>query len=136
MIKGSCYKDRAYRVGCGGVDVPVLWRQNIEESVRLGFPHRVGFHRLDAVARDTRMRQEVGPSPSLVTSAYITFSNALSPPPLNTISLLLVNPRLAKHVVTKEWVEESAAAHEDLDEREFYILGEPTTRATSTLEDL
>jgi len=36
-----------------------------------------------------------------------------------------VNPRFAKHVVTKEWVEESAAAHEDLDEREFYIVGDP-----------
>src|SRR5689334_10101178 len=28
------------------------------------------------------------------------------------------------HVVSKEWVEESAAAHDDLDEREFYVLGE------------
>lgn len=28
------------------------------------------------------------------------------------------------HVVSKEWVEESAASHDDLDEREFYVLGE------------
>jgi hypothetical protein len=27
-------------------------------------------------------------------------------------------------VVSKEWVEESAASHDDLDEREFYVLGE------------
>jgi hypothetical protein len=28
------------------------------------------------------------------------------------------------HVVSKKWVEESAASHDDLDEREFYVLGE------------
>ncbi len=35
--------------------------------------------------------------------------------------LLHEDSSFAKHVVTKHWIEESAAAHEDLDEREFYV---------------
>lgn len=34
---------------------------------------------------------------------------------------LAIPPHLAKHVVGKEWVEESCLLHEDLDEGEFYI---------------
>ena len=63
----------------------------------------------------------------------------LSPPLIFNVHkslnrLLYVNPRFAKHVVTKEWIEESAAAHEDLDEREFYIVGDQSASSASATE--
>ncbi len=43
---------------------------------------------------------------------------------LRTTLSCRATPTRPCHVVSKEWVEESAASHDDLDEREFYVLGE------------